>query len=319
MKQFTKWFGKLLLLALIVAMADFGVGKIDSFIRGRDNDVNLDYLTRITSGHEDILIIGSSIASHHYIPAQIQDSLGLTCYNAGLDGAFFVFQNCAINYLLENNQPKYILWEIGEDCLSDNIPKSREYQKMNLLYPYYSNEYIHHAVDSRDCWQKYRMLSKMYCANSNMIHDVLSVIDFIRNRKPTKQIGREKKLGYVPLENNGYDYPAIECDSAGEYVNPEKLEMLRNTIIACKKHDVQLIFTSSPRHYDADLLSSLQSVALRRFAEEEGIPYIDFYNFESISDNNTYFKDCDHLNARGAEAYMEVFIPEIKKIVAPSE
>ena len=34
----------------------------------------------------DIVILGSSRAHHHYVPAVLKDTLGLTAYNGGVDG-----------------------------------------------------------------------------------------------------------------------------------------------------------------------------------------------------------------------------------------
>ncbi|MBP9993466.1 MAG: hypothetical protein KBT67_00780 [bacterium] len=316
MKQYIKWFAKLLLLALILVIVDFGVGKLANYVFRIDNMTNPGYISRVTSCNDDIIIIGSSTANHHYISRQIQDSIGMNVYNAGLDGAFFIFQNCVINYLLEYNQPKYILWEIGEDCLSDNMVNGSEYQLVNLLYPYYNDDYIHRAIDDLDDWQWLRMKSNIFCDNSNMIHDVLTVFTRIHKGYPkTSMLNEDINQGYKPLPNTGYEYPLLKSDSVAEYINFQKVEMFRNTINQCKNKGVRIIITSSPRHYDAVLLSSKQACELRRIAKEENVPYMNFYNYHPISNQNYYFKDCDHLNSNGAEAYMEVFIPELKRVL----
>lgn len=313
MKQYIKWFAKLLLLALILVIVDFGVGRLDNYVFKVDSKSNPDYLTNVSKLQDEIIIVGSSTANHHYISQRIQDSLGMSVYNAGLDGAFFIFQNCVINYLMETSNPSYIIWEIGEDCLSDNMPQSREYQKMAVLYPYYDNEYIHTAVDNRDNWQRYRMKSNVFRDNSSMIHDVLTSVNSIwRKNSNDSNIADSVNKGYRPLPNTGYDYPDVGCDSVAEFVNTEKVLRLRNTIHACKEKGIQIIFTSSPRHYDADLLSLKQVGELKRIAIEENVPYLDFYSYKPIALNDSLFKDCDHLNERGAEAYMDVFIPALR-------
>lgn len=316
MKQYIKWIAKGLLLIIILAIIDKGIGKVGLFVKAIDSKSIPDYVTRVSSCDDDILIIGSSTANHHYISCQIQDSLGMSVSNFGLDGAFFIFQNCVINYLLDSIAPKYILWEIGEDCLSDNTPRFREYQMMYKLYPYYSSsKYIRKAIDDYDTWQRLRMMSDMYCDNSNMIHDMLVLSNVIRHGVPKTKKVEDPERGYKPLPNMGYVYPEIISDSTMEYTNPRKCEMLVHTIQKCKQRGVQIIFTSSPRHYDADLLSLQQAKELRRIAKEEGIPYLDFYHYEEISTDSTFFKDCDHLNANGAEAYMDVFIPSLKQVL----
>ena len=312
-----KWLAKVLLLAVIIIVFDIAVGKWDSFIYSTvDIKTNPDYITKISNCKDDILIIGSSTARHHYIPQKIQDSLGISVYNAGLDGAFFIFQNCVINYLLDNNTaPAYILWEIGDDCLSGIKTQGLEYQQMDILYPCYSYDYIHKAIDGHDVWQKYRMLSNMYRSNSNMLHDMLASINVALRGRPQAQYILDSCRGYNPLPNDGYVYPVMKCDSVEEFVDSERVDMLIQTIHKCKDCGVRLIFTSSPRYYDADLLSLKQARELRRIAQEENIPYLDYYHNCDIVSNNTYFKDNDHLNARGAEAYMDVFIPALNLVI----
>ena len=60
----------------------------------------------------DVVVIGSSKASHHYVPQMLEDSLGLTAYNCGQGGCFFLYQNCIINMILDRYTPKMILWDI---------------------------------------------------------------------------------------------------------------------------------------------------------------------------------------------------------------
>lgn len=314
MKQYLKWFAKLILLALVLLIADFAVGKLDDYVFHLDSNSNPDYITNLIKMDDDMIIIGSSTASHHYIPTRIQDSLGLTVYNAGLDGAFFIFQNCAINYLVQQNPPRYILWEIDEDCLSDNMPQSREYQKMQELYPYYNNNYIHNAIDGRDEWQKYRMLSKIYRDNSSMVNDVkIGILSLTHRLSRASTVFQDSIKGYKPLPSTGYDYPELETLKVDEYVNPMKIEILKNTIHSCKKSGVKIIFTSSPRHYNADLLSLQQARKLKQIASEEEIPYLIFYNYFPLAGKSSFFKDNDHLNSNGTEAYMDVFIPALKR------
>ena len=40
----------------------------------------------LNESKDDIIILGSSRVSHHYIPSILTDSLGMSCYNAGSEG-----------------------------------------------------------------------------------------------------------------------------------------------------------------------------------------------------------------------------------------
>ena len=313
MKKFFIAFTRLVLVLAIVVVIDFAVGKLDGFVFIHENQVNPDYITKVSTCNDDILIIGSSTARHHYIPQRIQDSLGLSVYNAGFDGTFFIIQNCVINHLLDYTTPHFIIWEIGEDCLSDNMSLSREYQHMDILYHYYEEPYIQDAVNKRDKWQNFRMLSNMYRDNSNIVHDFLMLVNLICQKSLNVGIDKNDLRGYNPLPNEGYQYPEIANVSIAEFVNSNRCEMLINTLHKCKNHDVKVIFTSSPRHYRPDVLLTKQFKELCRIAQQETIPYLIYYQYDGISNVNDYFKDCDHLNAKGTEAYMSVFIPSLKQ------
>lgn len=40
----------------------------------------------LTESQDELMILGSSRAAHHYVPQIFEDSLGLSSYNAGSDG-----------------------------------------------------------------------------------------------------------------------------------------------------------------------------------------------------------------------------------------
>ena len=77
----------------IIAVVDFSLGKAFLWLqstkaKGRTqteyyicNDLNA-----------DVLVMGSSRASHHYVAQLIADSLGMTCFNGGQDGNGIVMQ-----------------------------------------------------------------------------------------------------------------------------------------------------------------------------------------------------------------------------------
>ena len=86
----------------------------------------------------DVVVIGSSKASHHYVPQMLEDSLGMTAYNCGQDGCFFLYQNCIINMILDRYMPKTIIWDIQPSSfVSKDL--SSEYQNIRYLSPYYPN------------------------------------------------------------------------------------------------------------------------------------------------------------------------------------
>ncbi|MBQ2702662.1 MAG: hypothetical protein IJF63_02230, partial [Alistipes sp.] len=74
----------------------------------------------------DVLIVGSSRASHHYDAQLLIDSINnytqssYSIYNAGIDGNFLNHNACRLESILDRYQPKLVIFEIGESELSES-------------------------------------------------------------------------------------------------------------------------------------------------------------------------------------------------------
>ena len=61
---------------------------------------------------EDVILMGSSRASHHYVTQIITDSLGLICFNAGQDGNGIIMQYGRWKMISERYAPKVLIYDI---------------------------------------------------------------------------------------------------------------------------------------------------------------------------------------------------------------
>ena len=209
--------------------------------------------------------------------------------------------------MLNRYSPKVIIWEVGADALSGNIDKKLEYQNISALYPYYDNTYCKGIINDKDCYQKYRMLSKMYRYNSTLRRYLFSILK--------ETVGSNG--GYEPLDNYGYQYPTILYENIPENVCDHNVQMLSATIKNCEDHNVILIFSFSPKYIDKyideEAFHTIQYNKLEEIARNECVPIIryDPNNFK----DSTLFKDAGHMNDNGAIRYMNAFIPELKKVL----
>ena len=292
-----------LIIILIIGGVDFLGGKINRILQFAVcekfpyNIGSKTYYT-INKTNEDIIIIGSSRASHHYISRLITDSTKFSTYNCGQDGHFFVFSNCLINTLLDRYSPKYIIWEIDDNCLASTSSE----QAINDLYPYYDLEYCKNVIDGMGIKQKMKMKSKLYRYNSTL--DCL-IFPFLK--------AQNFDHGYVPIENLGYKYPTIRNDLYESKINSDKVEMLRNTLVNCIEHNTKIIITSSPKFIIDNIKNTVQYRTLAQVCDDYDIPFIDLSDIDIFLKDSTYFKDNVHMNDKGAKKYMEYFIPELKK------
>ena len=78
---------KILVFAVLMLAVDMSIGKVFAILQDRAPYGNWQRFRYINDEmRDDILIMGSSRASHHYVPKIIEDSLGMSCYNCGVDG-----------------------------------------------------------------------------------------------------------------------------------------------------------------------------------------------------------------------------------------
>lgn len=307
MKPYRTFFLKLIVFIVCFILIDFLGGfcleRIQQTMQNK-HPGHIKYKTTymIDRCYEDIIIVGSSTASHHYNSEKIEEGTGLTTYNCAMDGHFFIYQNALIHMMLKRHQPKVLIWEIGEHFLS--TPNNLEYQTMNDLYPYYADMDIKELIDKKDRFQKYRMTSRLFRYNSTLFQAAYLLL------KP-----REFNKGFVPLEASDVKSTTMvtEIDSINNKPDIEKEKLFVETVKLLKEKNVFLVITSSPRNYHASTLNTTDYTRLLSLIEEYHIPYINSYGL--FTGDSTLFRDADHLNENGANKYMDSFVPKLHALL----
>lgn len=298
---------KVVLLIAIVFVLDKGVGF--AFVAMKDYGLKknpesewLRTANAIEIVSSDVVVIGSSTASHHYIPAMLADSLGMTVYNCGQDGCFFLYQNCVINMLLDRYHPKMIIWDMLPWGIDGNS-ESNEYQNNRYLSPYYpDNKWVASYIDSENAQAHIKMKSKMFANNSKLLYSLFPLV--------TK--GTQTENGYIPLPSEGYEYPQIDIpdsDDSQFFLLPERLALLENTIERCKVEGVELKLVISPQYmYITNAFKGAIS-AISQTVEAYNHHLFDYSG--TFLGDPTLFKDNIHLNHKGAIAFTSMLIKDI--------
>ena len=104
---------KILLFLLIIVAIDVLTGlvcsRLTAMARGGDTARN-EYICNGTS--EDILVMGSSRAIHHYNPAVIDTVTGMSCYNCGQDGNGVILNYGRLHMILQRYRPRVIIYDV---------------------------------------------------------------------------------------------------------------------------------------------------------------------------------------------------------------
>ncbi len=248
--------------------------------------------------NEDIILFGSSRMLHHYNPMIIEDSLGMTCFNAGEDGNGIIMSYGFMKMILERYSPKMIIYDIHkfDYNLSDNM------QFINLLKPFYKDHAaVRDLIEDISPADKYKMKSSLYRYNSLFIRVLGSVVSS----------SSKYQKGYLPLENT-MDYD-VDVYAEEEVVLDEvKLKYLRRFIHDCKEKGVKLAFFVAPVYLSSTTSSH---AAVKALAEEEGVPFFDYYTYEKLTTDKDLFEDQIHLNYKGADEYTRLIIPNIREVL----
>lgn len=227
-----------------------------------------------------------------------------------MSGRFADYQCCMLRLMLRHHKPKYLLWEIGEFAFSDYFT-DMDYNGAVDIYPYYDkDDYVKSYIDRKDQWQWLRMCSRLYRHNSKL-SNYLS-LEHSQNS--------DSLFGYEPLPLTGYEYPEYreETGSVEDYeasFSQARYDTIKHTIDYCHAQGVKVIITSSPRYVKNAIKEGLMYRKMCELADESGCPYIEFLDDNRMTKDNTLFYDSGHLNCHGAEEYMKIFIPELKKIM----
>ena len=248
---------------------------------------------------KEIVIIGSSRASHHYNPQILRDSLGINnwdyeVYNAGLDGFFLDCNYCFIQCILSRYTPDMIIL----DTIDVFFYNKRSTGGLSSLYPFYhTNECVYSYLNNiiADNKIKIQLFFNQYIYNEKIIRLINAVSE-----------PGEYNDGYLPLYGT-MDITKYESDDKISEIDEDLVGIFKSTLHLCKEKNVNIIVASSPRFKGRD------NVITDSICREYNIPYIDLSH---IFDNNPeYFKDESHLNNNGATTYTKIFSEKLKNII----
>ena len=239
----------------------------------------------------DVLIMGNSRASHHYVPSILEDSLKMSVYNCGNDGQSFAYSAAMIHAVLKRYTPSMIILDVENEQFD---PVLNEYFQSDVLYPYVdSDSVIRSVLWHEDPLNRYKLRSKMYRNNSQLV-DILKYM----------VLAYPYEKGYDALPAEGYNYPTVRK----VHYNPSApadtfmLHMLQGAIDVCRRAGVELVLVVSPKYQESNSHKVASYTSLAAMARSNELTFLDFGDYRQVGDS-TFFKDAAHLNGRGAEEF----------------
>jgi len=285
--QIMKFLGKFVFFILIVLGIDFAVGNILRYLYFNQSS-GLQYRTTYSMEEtkQDIIILGPSTANHHYIPDIIEDSLNLSCYNAGRDGVGLNYYLAIQRSILRRYKPKLFIIDIRPSLISNEF-QTRD--RLSNLLPYYENHpEIRNIVEKKSRFERIKLLSKIYPYNS-MLLVILNGIISDKNKTIN---------GYIPLYKKLATNDQLQTLKETYTYNSDKLGVLSELIQNAKINNIDIIIVDSPSYNLA--LDSTYFELISNICEFNDVKYFSFLNDSRFTNHPEYFSDRGHLNNDGA-------------------
>lgn len=299
----TKFLLKIFLFFTFFAAVDIISGYVFSFIRSRSQKGSETLNSEIIANRleDDIIILGSSRALHHYNPQVFTNILGLTCHNCGEGGHGIIFEYGRYKMLTSRYTPKLIIYELTP---SFDYGKEKSYSKyLGKLRPYYDKEGIKDIFKDFDSeLTELKMVSNMF-KNNSMILPYL--FDFVKEGKLIK--------GYSPLYGQIHNYiveesplpPDIDIDSL-------KYSYLEKMVLDAQSKKIPIVFAMSPIYGSAiNPGPEYDYRPAMHIFKKYNILFFNYLHYEPIALNQSYFHDGGHMNDDGANAYSALLAKQI--------
>lgn len=288
----------------ILLIIDFAWGIIFSKITDKVQDgryYKAKYALEKTS--EEILIFGSSLGETNYISKIFEDSLGMTCYNVSRGNQLLPFFNCIKEATLRRYTPRYVILDIHPSLVAAEPDYAIAGE---ILKPFYrSHQEIQPILNKQSKTAFIVNLSNLYCYNSSYFY-------LLRPLLKKGLDGKEEDKGWKPRYGITDKTSDILMQSQVE-INMNAIKAFFSFTDSLMKAGTQLIFCASPFYNRMGETPS--TLIIKEYAKQHNIPYFDYSNTIELVTNHAYFRDPNHLNDKGAMAFTNLIVKDIKHYI----
>jgi len=257
----------------------------------------------ILKSDEDVLIYGSSRASHHYISKLIKDSLQLSTFNLGRDGMSILYDNIMYKAALGRYKPKVVILDLNPNELTWKAGQEGIDEATSVLLPYVNiNKVVKENLDS---------INRLATLKAQVVHSYcFNSLPFSLLQHYFK-IGEKDQFGYLKLVGSGVSNSEIVNSSIKDSVGCDSLltNNLKEFISLSRDNGINLHVFISPKYNNFDTLSrSFEEI--KKICIENDIPFHNLIGYKN--GDRSLFYDAEHLNNSGARLYTEKTIAILK-------
>jgi hypothetical protein len=247
---------------------------------------------------EDIVIIGSSRAQHHYIPELITKKTGLSCYNIGRDGMRMLYYETIFNAMLDYHKPKIIILDLTFGDLGDEA-NDKALTAAAVLPFLNENKALEDQIHKNNKPEYYKgKLSVLYRVNSLPLSVLQHHLGF----------GSKTYSGYKPLYGGDLKISKMSFWNNKDYKEPkDKLKAFENIVKISKAKNIKLYVVISPA-LEIPVFNAERSA--NRILSKFGLKSYSYAQLFNIKQRD-FFHDPGHLNNIGAEIFTDRLISDL--------
>jgi hypothetical protein len=270
-------------------------------------------VTRYTldSTKEDVLIFGSSRASHHYNTRLMDSLLGMSVYNCGRDEMGITYTAGVVPLVYKRYAPKCIIVEVLPTELSGQ-GKSTEIQRISTRLIPYANRYP-------ELWPTVAYAGKMevYKAAVSKIYPYNSLLGSIIQNTYTN-LAHATDRGYEPLygEIDSANYKPTHWMDMQELtgVDPSLATRFTSILDTAMAHGTRVCVVISPFYYPLDIDGNDSYQALPLLSATHGATFLDWSRDPRFLMHPKLFNDDVHLNDAGARLFTSIMADTLNKL-----
>lgn len=255
-----------------------------------------------------ILVFGSSHVIRQYIPEIISNTLRQKTLNVGAEGQQLLYHYALQKMILKRYKPKLMIVNIDEDWLFQSEVAHKRLADLHPFYPEHK-EILKPILKLKSPWVDYKLLFKAYQNNSTVVHIVKYFL-----------VPQVDYSGYRPLDGSMVgteliDISKIKGEYSAEEIDPDFVSTLVGIIDTAKRNQTNLVFVTSPKPVKMDFSSNKSYLTIRKIAEENGIPLIDFSGHKAFIGKLELFSDPAHLNHKGSQIFTKMMADSVQTIL----
>lgn len=281
---------KFTLFVITIAVLDFAVGCVLRHYYFKLK-YGMYYRTSyaIDSTRANVLIFGSSKATHNYVPSVFENKTHTTFYNCGRDGTCLIYSTAVMSAILQRYTPQHIIIDLTPYELCGN-----EKGLLSPLLPYYNNPAIAPFLKYNGDFEQCKLISKMYPYNSMLASLVID------NSGYDKQHHSDDK-GYLRLDNVMPDHPKKQFKV--DPVSPARINVLNNLLQKLSQTPTAVTVIISPTYYYYNS-NNLNLTIIDSLCHKYHVQFLNYENNQNFA-NHELYNDETHLNANGAAKFSE--------------